>query len=179
MKTVMHDTSLSNVERVPNESRARRFWISLIVGLLGIQVISGVVTVYLATSDSSFSVVPNYYQAGLNWDVTKRNRDLFASLAWKCQVEVSEIDPEYLHRSIHVRVRSKSGQPIIDLKVLGQIYHHARGNDVYQLQFDQATPGDYVASIKLSQAGMWQVNLTFEGDHGIAEENLVVHVDSR
>lgn len=179
MKPLTQSRTLTAVEPVRAERRARRFWASMVVGLLSAQVVGGIATVYLATSDSSFSVVPNYYQAGLNWDVTKRNRDLFTSLGWNCQVTVSESDSELKHRSVLIQLRSETDQPVAGLKVKGQIYHHARGNDVHELQFDQATPGDYVASIQLAQGGIWQVNLTLEGDHGIAEENLVVHVDSR
>ena len=161
------------------ERRARRFWVSVIVGLLGFQVLGGIATAYLATRDSSVAIVPNYYQAGLDWDITKRNRDLFVTLGWKCDVQVQEADLEYNQRMVLIQVRNTSNQPVIDLRVNGQIYHHARGNEVHRLQFDQSHPGDYVAMIKMTQSGLWQVDLTLEGDHGIAEENLVVNVDSR
>lgn len=169
----------SSAEFIVAERRARRFWVSVIVGLLGLQVLGGIGTIYLATRDSSVAVIPNYYQAGLDWDITKRNRDLFVTMGWSCVVDVHEADLEYNQRMITIQVRDKLHQPVVDLRVTGQIYHHARGNDVHRLQFDQSHPGEYVAMIKMTQSGLWQMNLTFEGDHGIAEENLVIDVDSR
>ena len=50
------------------ERRARRFWVSFICLILGSNVAMGFFAVYLALSDPSQSVIPNYYQTGLDWD---------------------------------------------------------------------------------------------------------------
>lgn len=171
-------TSTTN-ELAAAERRARRFWVSLIVGLLGLQVMGGVVAIYLATSDPTVAVIPNYYQAGLDWDITKRNRDRFVTLGWNCKVQVQPHDPQSSHRAVVIQVRSKLSQPVVDLRVTGLVYHHARGQEQHSLTFDESNPGDYVAMIPLTQSGLWQVNLTLEGDHGIAEETIEVHVDPR
>jgi len=172
---------MSSAELAAAEKRARRFWVSLIVGFLGLQVVGGVVAIYLATSDPTVAIIPNYYQAGLNWDVTKRNRDLFTTLGWICSVHVQEKDPQLNQRTVLIQIRNKSNQPVSGLRIRGQIYHHARGQEVHRLSFDESEshPGDYVAIIQMSQAGLWQVNLALDGDHGIAEETLEINVDSR
>ena len=58
------------------ERRARRFWVSVIVGFLGLQVLIGVASVVLALNDPSVAVIPNYHQSALDWDVTHRARNV-------------------------------------------------------------------------------------------------------
>ncbi len=65
------------------ERRARHFWVSLIVGLLGLQVAGGITAIFLSVGDPSMAIVPNYHQAALNWDVTHRAHQLTQQLGWK------------------------------------------------------------------------------------------------
>ena len=58
------------------ERRARRFWVSVIVGFLSLQVVIGIVSIVLSISDPTLAVIPNYHQAALDWDVTHRARQL-------------------------------------------------------------------------------------------------------
>ena len=53
------------------EKRAKRFWISLIVGLFAIQMtICGIAFRY-ATGQPSMAVTPNYHMKALKWDEHK------------------------------------------------------------------------------------------------------------
>jgi nitrogen fixation protein FixH len=160
------------------ERKARRFWVSLIVGLLGLQVFGGVVAIYLATSDPSVAVIPNYYQAGLDWDVKRRNLNQMKLLGWTTDVLVEPEDVELRQRMIMVQVRAQQDAPVGDLRVTAQIFHHARGSEIHRLIFDETSPGNYVAITRLTQPGLWQVDLVLEGDHGIAEESHVIDASS-
>jgi nitrogen fixation protein FixH len=160
------------------ERRARRFWVSLIVGFLGLEVVSGVFAIYLATSDPSVAVIPNYYQAGLDWDVKRRNLDHLKLLGWTTEVLVEPEDVELGQRFVVIQVRSKTGAPVNGLRISARIFHHARGTEVHRLVFDETADGDYIAISKLTQPGLWQVDLVLEGDHGIAEDSLVVDVST-
>ncbi len=64
--------TLNRDELEQAERRARHFWVSLIVGLLGLQVAGGITAIFLSVGDPSMAIVPNYHQAALNWDVTSR-----------------------------------------------------------------------------------------------------------
>jgi hypothetical protein len=69
MASVMQDTSQKDV--LIAERRARRFWVSFVCLLLGANLAMGGLAIYLTSSDPSQSIIPNYYQKGLEWDKTK------------------------------------------------------------------------------------------------------------
>lgn len=171
----MNSSRVSKVDPAV-ERKARRFWVSLIVGLLGMQVVGGAFAIYLATSDPSVAVIPNYYQAGLDWDIKRRNLNQMNLLGWKASVLVEPEDVELGQRIIKVSVRDQRDTPVSGLRISSRIFHHARGTEVFKLIFDEAQPGSYVAVSRLTQPGLWQVDLVLEGDHGIAEENQVIDV---
>lgn len=149
------------------------------MGLLGLQVLAGIATVYLATSDPTVAVIPNYYQAGLDWDVKRRSLNQFQALGWQCEVQIDSVDTQLQQRMVTVLVRDRGGLPVADLRVTAKVYHHARGTDVHQLILDQTQPGHYVAIARLTQAGLWQFDLCLEGDHGLAEQPMTVDVQSQ
>lgn len=157
------------------ERRARLTWVGIIVSFLGVQLIAGVVTIYLAVGDPSVAVIPNYYQSGLNWDVKKRNLDHFHTLGWQIEIDVQSVDVELQQRQIMIHLRSGQ-QPIGQQRVSASIYHHARGNRVFTPHFDETHPGQYVAICRLVQPGLWQFEILIEGDHGQAEARFSVNV---
>ena len=63
----MREPAKPTVE-LAHETRHRLFWVGLILALLAGQIVLMVAMVYLATSDASFAIEPDYYQKGLNWD---------------------------------------------------------------------------------------------------------------
>lgn len=160
------------------ERKARRFWVSIIVGLLGLQVIGGAVAIYLATSDPSVAVIPNYYQAGLDWDVKRRNMNRMKTLGWTTSVLVDAEDVDLGQRMVTIQVRNSQGAPVSQVRVAAQLFHHARGMEIHRMIFDETAPGDYVAISRLTQPGLWQVDLTLEGNHGIAEDSHVIEASS-
>ncbi len=50
------------------ENRSRRFWTAMILGFLGLQLVTNVVAIVAATSQPEDTIVPDYYQKGLKWD---------------------------------------------------------------------------------------------------------------
>jgi nitrogen fixation protein FixH len=157
------------------ERRARFIWVGIVVLLLSLQLSGGIVTVYLAVSDPTVAVIPNYYQAGLDWDIKRRNLDQFVQLGWQYELIVDEVDPELPQRKLLIKL-SKNDQPVGKQRVSARIYHHARGSEVHQLQFDESWPGEYVCQTKLVQSGLWHLEFIFEGAHGIAEARQEIRI---
>lgn len=149
------------------ERRARRTWVGIVVGLLGLQVVSGITTVVLATGDSTAAVIPNYHQSAVNWDSTRRARQLTEKLGLKVVADVAA--PIQGKRVLRLSVKDAAGQPVEGLHLHAQVYHHARGSDIYKLSLQEQAPGHYFATTTLTQAGAWQLQVRLEGDHGIAE----------
>ncbi len=149
------------------ERRARRFWVSVIVGFLGLQVVIGIASIVLALSDPSVAIIPNYHQSALDWDVTHRSRELADQLGWK--IDYNIVPAELAgRRSLLVSVLDRNGSPLRDVNVSAKLYRHARGAVVDQIKLKAIADGNFQADTKLTGGGLWQIELVIEGDHGIA-----------
>lgn len=149
------------------ERRARRFWVSLIVGLLSLQVVIGILSIVLSLSDPTLAVIPNYHQAALDWDVTHRARQLAEQLGWR--IDYNVVPSEHPgHRSLLVTILDRDGHPMSGLNVSAKLYRHARGSAVDQFRLTTVADGNYQGDTALTDSGLWQIELVIEGDHGIA-----------
>jgi len=149
------------------ERRARRFWVSVIVGFLGLQVLIGIASIVLALNDPSVAVIPNYHQSALDWDVTHRARQLADQLGW--QIDYNVLQAEQVgRRSLLVTILDRGGKPLSDLIVSAKLYRHARGGNVDKFKLKAIADGNYQADTKLTEKGLWQIELVIEGAHGIA-----------
>ena len=149
------------------ERRARRFWVSVIVGFLSLQVVIGIVSIVLSISDPTLAVIPNYHQAALDWDVTHRARQLADQLGW--QVDYNIVPSEHAgRRSLLVTILDRAGKPLPGLNVSAKLYRHARGSVVDKFKLTTVADGNYQGDTKLTDVGLWQIELVIEGDHGIA-----------
>ncbi len=160
------DGDLADIER-----RARRVWVSIVVGLLGLQIAIGVSAIVLATSDSKSAIIPNYYQSAVNWDSTRRARQLMLDLRWKLERQVSPLDSSSKRREILVRVSDSQDRAVENLNVQARVFHHADGATIYQLRLLEVSPGLYSGQTALAKSGLWQIDLQIEGDHGIAADS--------
>jgi nitrogen fixation protein FixH len=145
------------------ERRAKRFWVSLVVGLLGLQLVVGGVAISLATNDPSVAVIPNYHAAALDWDATKRTRNAVARRGWKAELTVAEVADGRGRRAIQLRVFDQTGRPGEGLRVAGRYYRHARAGDVASLELPDVGDGQYLTLVPMAEAGLWQVDLQLEG----------------
>lgn len=161
------------------ERRARRFWVSFIVALLGLQIVLGGISIYLAVGDPSVAIVPNYHQAALNWDSTRRAHQLFDRLGWdmRCRVEPVVVSGGEQRRAISIMIRDQHGKPISELNLNGLVFHHARGSEIFGLAWQEAAPGIYTSDTALVQSGLWQLDLQIEGEHGVARQRLELTVE--
>lgn len=148
------------------ERNARLLWLSGIVGLLSLQIVIGGAAIYLANSDDTVAIVPNYYQSAVNWDVTRRSLKLTEKLGWAADCSVGPVVEG--QRNLTVVIQDKNGEPIPDLRIYAECFHHARASEQAKLILSQIAPGMYSAGVAIPQNGLWQVNLRLEGAHGIA-----------
>lgn len=163
-----------SAEGIRAERRAKWFWVSGIVGLLGLQVAIGAVAIYLAHSDNTVAVIPNYYQSAVNWDTTRRARQLSEELGWQSQCVVGEAVGTL--RPVRFTLTDAEKAPVGDARISAKLFHHAQGSEVYTIHFSESEPGIYEATSPLTKSGLWQVSLQIEGEHGIAaiEQQVLV-----
>tara|TARA_R110002049_G_scaffold50370_3_gene143019 strand:- start:36525 stop:37025 length:501 start_codon:yes stop_codon:yes gene_type:complete len=146
------------------ERTAKRFWVSFVVVLLGLQIAMGGVAIKLATGDSSAAVIPDYHTAALNWDATHKRRTALARLGWDLTVTPSKVVDGNGLRVIRVEVSDKTGNGIDDLQVSFQAYHHARGQNVETFQMESLPDGVYQAMAPMQRSGLWQLEFSFQQD---------------
>ncbi|RMF43281.1 MAG: hypothetical protein D6753_05595 [Planctomycetota bacterium] len=158
------------------ERRARRFWVGMIVGLLGLQIAIGVVSIMIATGDGSAAVLPNYYESAVNWDVTRRARLKTAQLGWAIEYAVLPPEQGTPRREMRVMIADPQRAPISGLNLAARVYHHAHGQEIFTVQFEEVGAGQYVGQVPLVQRGLWQVDLRMEGPMGIAADNRQITV---
>lgn len=172
----MNDSPASTHQAHDVERTARRFWVTLVIGLLGLQIVIGVTSIALSVGDPSVSVVPNYHQAALDWDITHRARELARQLGWHVDATISRPDSPTGDCLMQVTVRDRAGNHLRGLAVGVQYFHHARGSRIYRVALTEAEDGGYVARVPLDRVGLWQLDMTIEGQHGIARASEELEV---
>lgn len=168
---------LTAAEQANLERRARRWWVSGIVSLLGLQVFIGIGSVILAVSDPTVAIVPNYHQKALDWDASQRAANLTGKLGWQVTPIVGQVSGDSGQRLVRVSIQDQRGRPVSDLNVSAAVYHHARGSEIYNLNCVETDAGYYEGTTSLTQAGMWQVYVQIEGRHGIASNDREMMVE--
>jgi len=129
----------------------------MIFGLLGLNASIVAVTVYLAHSDPSFAVVPDYYSKALAWDDTAAQLRHNAQLGWTAGLEVGGVG--VAGRTVSVRVSDRSLAPIAGATVDVVAFHNARAGTQYTATLSQAAPGLYQASLPLDRPGQWEFRI--------------------
>ena len=155
MATVNHAMAL-------DEKRAKRFWIALVLFLFVIQsTIMGLV-IHLAIGDPSAAVVPDYHNAALNWDATRRRLEAADRLGWTVAFSASDVADESGKRAIELNIHDRSGQPVDALAVAGTLYHHAHANVVMPVELKSVGDGRYLGLVPAGRAGLWQLELNLD-----------------
>lgn len=160
-------TRFDRLEMQRMERRARNFWVTGVVSMLGLQVLGGITAVMLSAGDPSTAVVPNYHRAALDWDITHREQQLVQRLGWQVSTDVGRINASG-RRFVAITIIDGKLAPVRGLKVAAKVYHHSRGRQVDEVMLTETADGHYTAETGLQKPGLWQLEMKIEGEHGIA-----------
>jgi len=152
-----------NATELQAERRAKRFWVTLVVVLLGLQLVIGGISIHLATSDPTVAVIPDYHQASLNWDAAKAQRSAAERLGWKLRLSAAEIADENGFRAVELQVENATGEPVDELQVAGQLYRHARAGELTPIFLKSVGNGRYLTMAPMQASGLWQIEVTVDG----------------
>lgn len=144
-------------EPVPPRPRAW-LWPAIILGLLGGQVALSAIMIYVASSDPSFAVEPDYYQRAVSWDQRSRGAELTASVAI---ANAADLRGE---REARFTIREADGRSLRGALVTVVAFHHGRAADRKQATLREQDDGAYAARLPLRRAGLWEFRLTIERD---------------
>ena len=155
---------MSTAGTQPSESLVphKFIWVGVIVGLLTLQVFMSAIAVFLATSDDSTAIEPNYGAKALQWDEAMAAKRASDSLGWKTVIDVPAIADLYGKRTIRLTVLDKSGAPVKDADVKLAIFHHAHASHIHNVSLAETKdfPGTYSAAVEMRRGGLWEFRIT-------------------
>jgi nitrogen fixation protein FixH len=151
------------MDHIQAERKAKRMWVSLVVLLLGIQLLIGYVSIRLATGDPTVAIVPNYHEEALKWDQHKAELSAPARLGLEPQLEVSSTADGNGFRAIVFALRDTQGRLVTHLDVVASVYRHARASEIQKVSLSKVGEGKFMATLPMSQTGLWQIDVKVRG----------------
>jgi len=145
-----------------HEARHRLFWVGVILALLAGQIALMGAMVYLATSDASFAIEPDYYQKGLNWDAVAAQTRQNTRLGWSAKIELGTAVRVTGERTLTCTLADRAGQPLDGATVDAVAFSHARGSDRTAVTLLPAGSGRYEAPVRFTRAGVWEFRLAIQ-----------------
>lgn len=141
-----------------------RLWIAFPVILLGITLIVGVLTWFIANTDPSFAVEPDAYRKGLAWDQSVAQSRENERLGWKW----AWVAPPGLAAdgslALRLTLRDAAGQVLPDAKVDVEAIPVARANDRVKQTLKGQGEGRFEGQVPQGRSGLWEFR--FEAQSG-------------
>lgn len=95
------------------------------------------------------------YLQGVEYNDTLARRARQAELGWTASISAARL-PDGKVR-IDIAMRDRSGRPVTESGLTGELRHPADENRDHPLKFAQAAPGDYQAIVSGVAPGAWDV----------------------
>jgi len=114
------------------------------------------VMVYLATTNGTFAIEPDYYQKGLNWDATSAQLRDNARLSWLVEINVAEDVGTLGERTVTCTLTNKDGLPLDGAVIDIVAFPHVRGRERTSATLSAADGGRYQATLRFSRKGLWE-----------------------
>ena len=145
-----------------HETRHRLFWLGFVLALLAGQIVLMLAMVYLATSDASFAIEPDYYQKGLNWDARAAQARQNERLGWSAKVELGPTVRVAGERTLTCTLADRTGRSLDGATVDLVAFSHARGSDRSAVTLLPVGSGRYEAPMRFTRAGVWEFRLAIQ-----------------
>ncbi len=149
-------------------------WGSLVVGLLTLQVIGGVTSIILATSDESVAVIPDYHQKALRWDEEMSVRAASAKLGWSTDLATHG-------RGMNLSVFDQDGNRVAIASGKIEWYHLAKAAKVNRFDVNSVPTGSIDLQRCFDADGRWNVTLDLldeQGNRFVHAQEIYVTIDS-
>lgn len=141
----------------PKQRNTGWMWPVAIVGVFGVSLSVGALTVYLATSDPTFAVEDDYYARAVAWDDTAAARERSRALGWEARARFEGDDAAA--RTLVVTLLDDKGEAVPDVRIEAEVFHHARRSEARRVVFAETGPGSHRAAMSQARDGVWQVRL--------------------
>ncbi len=121
-------------------------------------------TFWLAGSDPSVAVEPDYYRKALEWDRSDAQRRAGARLAWSVTLTHSPAAASSTPR-LNLTLRDRDNNPVEGAAVHATLFRHDRAADRSAADFSEESPGLYTAPTPpspASHATLWRAQLLIQ-----------------
>lgn len=134
-----------------------RGWISLIVGLILMNMAIVASTIYFAASDRSGGVEPNYYAKALNYDAVIAQRAANGRLGWNA-IATLVAKGDGSGALLNITIRDRDGSEVRGALVRVEAFSSLRNSERSTLVLPETETG-YSATVPLSAGGIWRVRI--------------------
>lgn len=144
-----------------SDDGGKRFslWPWLLGGLLAVHASFLIGVAFIASSDRSFAVEPDYYGSAVAWDESQAARRASAALGWQAHGEIGAATGLFGDRMLEFALRDDHGDAIDDAVVEVTFFHHARAKERRTETLPPLGDGSYGMSLPLRRGGLWEVRL--------------------
>ncbi|MHB8972248.1 MAG: FixH family protein [Pirellulaceae bacterium] len=136
------------------------------------------VMAYVAVSDRSFAVEPDYYQKALHWDSLQSQLQANSRLGWNIRIDVSLQTDILQNRDIRCTITDRSGNPVEGANVELVAFPHARGIERSTVALAPAGSGCYGVRIRMSRGGLWEFRIAATRGADVVARAEQQHVDT-
>ncbi len=141
---------------VPHAGKRAWRWPAIVLGLLLLQIGTSALMIYVATSDASFAVEPDYYRKAVEWDQRAAQLRAEQALGWRITFDLSADADALQRRLLTARVFDAQQQPLRGASLRVRAFHHARAADALEASLHESAPGEYRVALPLMRAGLWE-----------------------
>lgn len=136
----------------------RKFFPGIIFVLIGMNVTIVGITAWLATSDPSVAIEPDYYRKATAWDRTADQHRDNARLGWSTTAAVMK-RPDTGATVLELRLLDRAGAGVLGATVKATLFHNARASQRMEIAFTEASGGAYLAAPRCERTGVWQIQI--------------------
>jgi hypothetical protein len=149
-------------------------WPWIIGGALALHVVGSMVMVYIATSNDSYAVEPDYYAKALAWDERRAQEQVNLALGWTLDFVV-EPAPAGTDPTLRVDLSDASGRPVAGAAVAVEAFSNRRRDDIVTASL---APSDsvYSAALPMRGSGRWEFRFTVTRDEDVFTYRETRHI---
>lgn len=134
-------------------------WPILVIGLLIGHAALMLVAVLIATSDRSFTVLPNYYKQALAWDANQAIQRQSEKLGWTIDTQTAATADPLGQRQVRLTLRDAAGRLIPNGTLELSYYHRTSAGDVQRARLNSTGPGLFEQKLPLRKSGFWEFRI--------------------
>lgn len=152
-----------NTTSVKLENRSRRFWIMVILLLMGINLGIAMIAVKMAIGDVSIRPMPDYGEQAVTWQERIDTLNQSKALGWTCQL-TKPIEASVLR----IELRDQAGKPIQGCTGQVRAFHFTSAGKRQLASLESTQTDDYQVAIDLMKPGLWQIAMTLQTAEGVS-----------